>query len=297
MWFFLLLSISYAIAICISTLLSYYYSSLFITGLRCLISGTLILLVEFIYNKTLNIQVNKYKPGYFLAIVFGFIIPLTLNCLVIEHLPATELSIIAITQPILIYLLAAYFFNEKLNKRQFLLLITGTILAFIAVIMEAGIERISLISWQEPIALFDALLLAIGWLSIERLVRLNESANSIAGIGFFLTGIFTMLLSTTKPIRFTYQLSPLFLLLILILVGDLFTTRIRAQMSKQYSATLLSLICIFTPFITALNEQIFKHTQYSYKFFLIIIPSLICFIAFYYEELRTQNKNITLETN
>ncbi len=294
MWFFLLLSGSYAIAICISTLLSYYYSSLFITGLRCLISGALILMVEFIYNKSLNIQISKYKTGYFLAIVFGFVMPLTLNCLVIEHLPATELSIIAITQPILIYLLAAYFFSEHLNKKQLLLLITGTILAFSAVVIEAGIERISLISWQEPVALFDALLLAVGWLSIERLVRLNESANSIAGIGFFLTGIFTMLLSASKPIRFTYQLSPLFLLLILILVGDLFTTRIRAQMSKKYSATLLSLICIFTPFITALNERIFNHMQYSYKFFLIIIPSLLCFIAFYYEEIKIQNKNISL---
>jgi len=291
MWIFLLLSGCYALTIYISTLLNYYYSLLFITGLRCLISSILILIIEFIYNKNCNIQIAKYKSGYFLAIIFGFVAPLTLNCLVIDKLPAAEISVIAITQPIFIYLLAAYFFNEKLNKKQLLLLIAGTVLAFSAVIVEAGIERISLISWQEPLAVFDALLLAIGWLSIERLVKMNESANSITGIGLFFTGITTMLLSTSSPIRFSRQASPLFLLLVLILIGDLFTTRIRARMSKQYSATLLSLICIFSPFITALNEQIFNHRQYSYKFFLIIIPSLLCFIMFYYEEISVQNKN------
>lgn len=290
MWVFLLLSSSHAITTYLSTFLKYYYSSLFMTGLRYLISGVLILVVQLIYNKSFEIKINQYKASYFLAIFLGFVLPLTLNCLVIEHLPATELSIIAITQPILIYLLAAYFFGEKINQKQLLLLITGTLLAFSAVVIEAGTERISLISWQEPLAFLDAILLAIGWLAIERLVKKDESANSITGIGLLFTGVLTMLFALHTPIKFSMQKNHLFLFVMLVLVGDLFTTRLRARMSKQYSATLLALICIFAPFVSALNEQIFEHIHYSYKFFLIIIPALLCFIAFYLEEIKTQNQ-------
>ena len=140
-------------------------------------------------------------------------------------------------------------------------------------------------------------MLAIGWLAIGNLVRLNEPEDAIVGIGLITTGIVASVMSFhLEDISYTIDLIPLGLFILMVWFGDLIVTRMRVKLSKQYSATLLSLICIFVPFITALHQEIFDQQHYSYKFFLIIIPSLICFIAFYYEETKHQSKKNNHQT-
>lgn len=289
----LFLSVCYTIAFYTSTILANYCSPLLLVGLRGLISGTLLLAIRYSYEGRIRTNLRKYKHQYFHAVIFGFIIPFALTALVLNHLPMVDSTIIATTEPILTYILAAYFFKESLNKKQIVYLFLGTAFAFTAVIIEAQLERVSLISWKEPAILMLALILAIGWLAIGNLVKLKEPEDAIVGIGLITTGIVASVMSFHfEAISYTADLVPLALFVLMILFGDLIVTRMRVKLSKEYSTTLLSLICIFVPFITALHQEIFNHQHYSYKFFLIIIPSLICFIAFYYEETKHQSKKI-----
>lgn len=289
----LFLSVCYTIAFYTSTMLASHFSPLLLIGFRGLISGVLLLGVHNYTTKTERTNLKRYKFQYFLAIILGFIIPFILSAAVLDKLPMVDSTILATCEPIITYLLAAYFFSEKLNRRQVLYLISGTAFAFAAVLIEAQLERVSLISWQESIVILIAVFLAAGWLAISKLTSLNEPEDAIMGIGFVSTGAIASLAAMHfEQIKFSVEIMPILLFLLMVFFGDLIVTRMRVKLSKKYSATLLSLVCIFVPFIVATHEQIFKHQQYSYKFFLIIIPSLICFSAFYYEERKLQTKKL-----
>lgn len=289
----ILLSICYTIAFYLATVLTKYYSPLLLVGARGLLSGSILLTLQYLPQKSLGANFTKYKYQYIFAVICGSLIPFVLTSFILNKLPAVDISVIATIEPSLTYIFANYFFGEKLSKRQFLFLFFGTIITFLAVVMEAGIERVSLISWQEPLVLFIAILATIGWLSIEKLKKINEPANTIMGLGLISTGIVATILSfLLEKTKFTFDPIAIVLFLLMLVFGDLIVNRIRTQMiGQKYSATLLSLICIFVPFIMALYEMIFDHIKYSYKFFLILIPALCCFAAFYYEEQKLRIKS------
>jgi len=291
MLIFLFLSLCYIIAFYFSTILTNYYSPLLMVGLRGLVAGSILLTMQYITTKNIVGNIKQYKYQYLLAIFFGFLLPFILNSTILDQLPPVDISVIATVEPVLTYLLAAYFFKEKLGKKQIFYLFFGTFFAFIAIIAEAGTERISLISWQEPMVILIAIVFAIGWLAIEKLIRQKEPANVVTGLGLMFTGMIATLLALRfGHTKFSVAVAPTILFLLMVIFGDLIVSRIRAKIMNQYSATLLSLICIFSPFAIALYEEISKHTHYSYKFFLIIIPSLICFVAFYREETKMHIK-------
>lgn len=289
----LFLSVCYTISFYSSTILANYCSPLLLIGLRGLISGIVLLAIRYTYEGRIRTNLRKHKHQYLHAILFGFVAPFALTALALNNLPVVDSTIIGTCEPIITYILAAYFFKESLNKNQIVYLFLGTAFAFTAIIIEAQLERVSLISWHEPILLLIAFLFAIGWLAIGNLVRLNEPEDAIIGIGFTTTGIVACIMAFhLEEISYSLDIMPLVLFGLMIWFGDLIVTRMRVKLSKEYSATLLSLICIFVPFITALHQKIFDHKHYSYKFFLIIIPSLVCFIAFYYEETKHRSKKI-----
>lgn len=116
---FLLLSICYTAAFYISTSLADYYSPLMMMGIRGLISGSLILTFAYLYNGKIVFQFSKYKLQYFCAIIFGFLVPFVLHSAILDKLPPVDISVVATIEPILTYILAAYFFKEKLSSRQF----------------------------------------------------------------------------------------------------------------------------------------------------------------------------------
>lgn len=289
----LFLSVCYTIAFYISTILANYCSPLLLVGFRSLISGLLLLAIHSAYGKEAKPNITKYKHQYLYAIIFGFVAPFILTAFVLNRLPMVDSTVIATTEPLITYILAAYFFKEVLSKKQIVFLFLGTSFAFAAIIIEARLERVSLISWQEPLILFIAIILAGGWLAIGKLVKLEEPEDAIIGIGLATTGIIAIVLSLhLEDVKFSLEILPLILFVLMIVFGDLVVTRMRAQLSKEYSMTLLSLICIFIPFIAALHQEIFDQKHYSYKFFLILIPSLICFIAFYKEETKNRIKRL-----
>ena len=293
MWILIMLSICYTIAFYLSTILTTYYSPLLLVGARGLVSGSILLTAQYFSQKSLGANFAKYKYQYLFAITCGSLVPFILTSFILNKLPTVDISIIATLEPLLTYILASYFFGEKLGKKQLLFLMLGTLITFAAVIVEAGIERISLISWQEPTVVLIAIVAAIGWLSIEKLVRLNEPTNAIIGFGLMTTGIVACILSLRlETAKFSFNPLAIILFLLMILFGDLIVNRIRTKIIGKYSATLLSLICIFAPFVLALYEIIFEHMHYSYKFFLILVPALGCFAAFYYEEQKIGIKQI-----
>jgi len=291
----LFLSICYTISFYSSTILGNHFSPLLMIGFRGLLSGFLLLAIRYSYEHRIKTNFLKYKHHYIYAILFGFVAPFILAAIVLNHLPVVDSTIIATVEPIITYILAAYFFKEKLSKKQVLYLFLGTTFAFIAIAIEAKVERVSLISWQEAVIIIIAFILALGWLAIGKLVRLKEPEDAIVSIGLIVTGTVAMVMSLfIENVQYSIEATPIMLFISMIFFGDLVVTRMRVKLSKEYSATLLSLICIFSPFITALHQQLFNYQHYSYKFFLIIIPSLICFVAFYREETKYQ-KNILIQ--
>lgn len=290
----LFLSVCYTVSFYSSTLLSDHFSPLFMIGFRGIISGLLLLGLHFSYEKKISANFIKYKKHYAYAIVFGFILPFILGATILNKLPAVDTAAIETAEPMITYILAAYFFRERLSKKQVLYLFLGSIFAFSAVIMEAQIERVALISWQELFVLAIAIIMAIGWLAINKLTHLQEPEEAIVGAGLICAGIAAAIMALySETIKFSVDLIPVALFLLTIIFGDLIVTRMRTKLGKQYSATLISLVCIFVPFITALHQEIFKHEHYSYKFFLIMIPSIVCFIAFYHEELKIQTQRLS----
>lgn len=289
----LFLSFCYTISLYSSTLLTNHCSSLLLTAIRCLSAGILLLLIRYWDKDKTKINIYKHYYQYLYAITFGFIAPFAMTAFVLNHLPMVDSTIISTSEPMLTYLLAAYFFKESLNKKQIAYLFLGTAFAFAAIVFEAKVERVSLISWQEPLILLITAILAVGWLSIGKLVKLNEPEDAIAGVGLLVTGAISLALSfISEKVFCSFNFFSIALFVTMVLFGDLVVTRMRVKLSKKHSATLLSLVCIFVPFITALHQRVFDHKHYSYKFFLIIIPSLFCFIAFYREETKLQSREL-----
>ena len=284
----LLLAICFAISFYISTALATYYSPLLMIGLRGLIAGSILLAMHYFSKTASQINLIKYKYQYLSAITLGFVVPFIFSAFILDKLPIVDLAVIATLEPIATYFVATLFFKEQLNKQQLFYLFLGTVFAFLAVIIEAGIDRISLISWHELVAILAVIVLAVGWIKIGKLTKLNEPEDSITGLGLVSTGIIATLLAyPLNHHRFTIAIVPLVMFFLTIFFGDLIVNRMRVRLTKTHSKTLLSLICIFSPFIIALHEELFHHRHYSYKFFLLAIPSIFCFMAFY----RAETKN------
>lgn len=294
MWPFIFLALCTATAFYISTFLINFYSPLLLVGIRGIISGILVLAIQYYSYGEIKADFLKYKRPYFIVIAFGFLVPLVVQSLILSHLPPVDMSIIGSTEPLFVYTIAYFLFQERLAKTQLLFLFLGTIFAFIAIMIESGFERVLLISWQEPMLLFITLLIAIGWLTISHLMlRLKQPEGVITGVGFLVTGVVSTVLSffLEQP-KFSYQLTPIILFAVTIILGDLITTRTRAKLSKVYTQTMLALINIFSPFIVAFHEQLFHHRYYSPKFFLLLVPSMACFVIFYILERNNQASQI-----
>lgn len=290
MWLFLFLALCMATSFYISTFLVGFFSPLLMVGIRGIVSGILIFIIEYPTTKKLESELIKHKKHYLIAIIFGFLIPLVIQSFILSKMPPVDMSIISSTEPILIYTLAYLFFEEKLAKKQLFYLFAGSLIAFIAIILEADAERVSLISWQEPILLLITTFIGIGWLVISRLVHKHKQPEgTIIALGFISTGITAIALSLKlEEVFFSFEFAPMILFIVMVILGDLITTRMRIKLSKIYTQTMLALINIFSPFIIAIHESIFHSRHYSPIFFLLLIPSMICFIVFYFVECERQ---------
>jgi len=289
MWQVLLLAVCTAIAFDISTVLIKYYSPLFMIGSQSIISGILIMSLHHSTVRAVQNDIILYKKELLLAVFFGFVIPLMVSPILLDQLAPVDISIIGSTQPLLIYFFAYLFFGERLINKQLFFLCLGVFFSFAAIIIESGVERVSLISWREPILLIATMLLAFSWLTISRIVRrfkdIEDIEDVIAGLGFIATGIISLGLAlSTEKIRFSLKLIPFGLFLLAMVLEHLIVIRMRAKFSRKYSQTLLGLLNIFSPFIVGLHEVIFNKHHYSWKFFGLLVPSLICFGIFYYLE-------------
>ena len=281
-----------AISFYLSTFLINFYSPLLMVGIRGILSGSLIFILQYRLDKKIRLEFIKYKLQYSFALIFGFFVPLVVQSFILDKLPPVEMAIISSTEPILIYTLAYLFFKERLAKKQVFFLILGSFLAFVAIILEAGADRITLISWHEPILVTIIMLTGIGWLTITRLVcKLNQSEDLITATGFLTTGIMAILLSIhLENLRCSFQPVPVILFITLIVFGDLVATRMRVRLAKSYTQTMLALMNIFSPFVIAIHEMIFHDRQYSPNFFMLIVPSIMCFIVFYLIERKYHNE-------
>lgn len=254
-------------------------------GIRFIISGFVVLAAQYILDKD-NFRINpKHKALYLKVIILGFFVSYFLASIVLSNLPVVDTSVVTSIEPLFIYILARMFFNESINNKQLALLAAGTAIAFLATATEASVDHAALISWQGALALIVAACFAYGWLVISELVNLDEPEEMAVGVGMICTGAISLLSSFIfESPRIEINSLSIVLFLLIIILGDLVVTRRRAQLNKQYSATLLALISTFIPFTIALHEKIFLHKPFSAKFFLLLIPAFACFIAFYLEE-------------
>ena len=281
----LFLSICYAISFYSTSALIKYCSPLLLMGVRFLLSGSIILAFQFFADKE-NFRINKEHTAlYVKVVILGFFVSFFLASLILDTLPVVDTSLVASVEPLFIYILARMFFKEVITKKQFAFLLAGTIFTFLAVATEASIDHVALLSWKGGMALIVAACFSYGWLVIAQLVSLNEPEEMAVGVGMFCAGIIALLSSFIfETPHISIAPFSIFLFALIIIFGDLIVTKRRAKLSKEHSATLLALISIFSPFIIALHEKLFLHRPISMKFFLILIPALACFIAFYLEE-------------
>jgi drug/metabolite transporter (DMT)-like permease len=269
---------------------------LFVSGVRMLIAGSILL----IYQYFLPLTTFKIKRKHFWIFaqitILGMYATYGLRLYALDVLPIWKVSFFYNLSPFLSAFYAYLLFNERLSAKQWLGLSIG-FLGMIPVLIaqstaEATLGKFFYISIYELFLLISVSLHCYSWLLIQKLVKYKNYDTSIVnGICMASGGLLSLITSymiegpasVYDPIAFCKGIT------FTIFVSNILCHNIYAGLLKKYSATFMSFTSFLSPLFAALYAWAFFQETISWHFYLSIVIVLVGLYVFYQDELKNKS--------
>lgn len=292
----LLIVILYALwaaSISSSKILLTYTSPIFMTGIRMVISGVLLLGYQYFYAHQHFQFDRKHIHYYAQIIVFGILISYFLRFWALEYITATKLLFLYNLAPFMTSLHSYFFLNEKMSRAKWLGMGIGTI-GLIPMLITSSREEASLgefffISWPEIAVIFSVITNSYSWVVIRKLIReKNYSPLMVNGICMFAGGALALVIAfmwegpclVHNPLEFAAWL------LFVILISNIIAHNLYAHLLHRYTATFLSFAGFMGPLFAALYGWLFFNEKVTWHLYVSTIIVFIGLYIFYKDEMR-----------
>jgi len=256
-----------------------YAKPFFLIGIRSILSGSILLFFQFLYNKK-RLIIKRSDWWLFLeAALFQVYLAYIPAFWSLQYLSALKTTIIYSATPFVTAVLAFFILKKNLNKTQILGITVGVsgllpiLLAQTGSSLEQSMElyRISLPEIVLFVAVFSG---AYAWFKVSALMKRGYSFFVINGITMFLGGIMSMFTSIlvediTSPVSSWPHF--LFWLTLLIVFTNLIFYNLYAWLLKRYSITFLSFCGFLSPGFATIYDWLFMSGELGWETILSLI--------------------------
>jgi drug/metabolite transporter (DMT)-like permease len=265
----------------------------FLVGVRMVISGILLLLYQFFYDrKSFSLLKNNWKL-IGIASLLNVYVTNAYELWGMQYITAAKASLIYSFSPFASALLAYLFLSEKMNFKKWIGLFIGVVglipILLTKTLAENKIAHFGFLSLAELALLFAAIATAYGWVSIKQLVYQKGYPIILAnGISMFLGGAISLghsSITESWPNIFSISYLPFWgYTLLATLISSIICYNLYALLLSRYSATFMCFSSFILPFFTALFGWFFLQEIVSWQFYLSATIVFLGLYVFYLEE-------------
>jgi drug/metabolite transporter (DMT)-like permease len=295
MTFIILLQALFATSFPMGKYLLTFASPLFLSGIRMLIAGGILLIYQYFLPRAEFKIKRKHFWIFAQIIVLGMYTTYGLRLYALEVLPIWKVSFFYNLSPFLSALYAYLLFKERLSVKQWI----GLSIGFIGMMpmllsrspQEATLGEFFYISIYELFLIISVSLHCYSWLLIQKLVRhKNYDTSIVNGICMASGGLLSLITSyliegpapVYNPAAFCKGI------IFMIFVSNILCHNIYAGLLKKYSATFMSFTSFLSPLFAALYGWAFFQETISWHFYLSIGIVLLGLYVFYQDELKNK---------
>lgn len=276
-----------------SKVLLTYTKPIFLTGIRMFISGSLLLLYQYIYKgERFNFQ-RRELSLYIQLTLIGIYISYIMRFWALGSISATKSMFLYNTAPFLSAIYSYVLFKEKMTTKQWIGLFVG-VLGLIPILWttspaEQAFGEILFISWPELITFLSVAAYSYSWIVIRKLIRdHNHSPLLVNGVSMFFGGILALItaffVEGTFPVTSFWPFASL--LTFIILLSNILCHNLYGHLLRTYSATFMALAGFLGPPFAAFYGWFLKNEVVTWHFYVSTIIVFFALFLFYKDEMQ-----------
>lgn len=280
----------------ITKILLSYTEPFFLTGIRMLAGGTLLLLYHMAYKKSKTTITKAQFSMYTQIILIGFYLNYIARFWSINHLSSAKASCIFATNPLISSLFSYLFFSEKTSKKQWLGFAFG-ISSIIPLFLPCGLTQNIwswpyIFSWPEWIMLFSVVADCYKWTLIRKLV-LNQTCSPVMVNGLCMTIGGLLALFTAFPAEGLLPISSIApfacYMILYIFISNIISYNLYGFLLRKYTVTFMSLAGFMAPLFASLYGWLFLHETIGINFIIAVCMLAVGLYLFYQDEISSQS--------
>lgn len=272
-----------------------YAEPFFSIGFRMFISGVILVLHTYLYEK----KINKIKFEHIKFFVYLTLCNIYLNSIFeiwgLNNMPSSKVCLIYSLSPFVTSIIAFFVLNEILTIKKIL----GIAIGFIGLIpiiytknmTTLNYTNLAYISYSELSIILAVLFSVIGWILLKKIIELGYSFILANGLSMLTGGILLFIHSyvfgenwhffpVTKWDNF------ITLTLITALISNIICYNLFGYLLNSFSTTFMTFAGLITPFFASFFGWFFLKETISVLFFISISIFLLGLIIFYKEETK-----------
>ena len=287
MWIVFLMYALFASVFPIGKLTLHYIDPFFLTGIRMLLAGTILLLFLSIKAPQKIYFHKKHIPILLLLTLCNVFITNALEFWGLQYMESAKTSLIYSLSPFVSILLSYLFLSEKMTKKKWIGLSIGT-LGFVPIFISSSNEGFSLPEIAVSISAFTAV---IGWIIMKKLIhQMHYPFVTANAFSFILAGIFSLITSAFTESWVIEEWTPVILgTLYIAVIHNVICYNLYAYSLNRFSVSFMTFAGFSNPLFTALFGWLLLGERVGLPFFLSL--GLIIFGIHLYsrEELKRAN--------
>jgi len=292
MFLILLLNALFAFCFIIAKAVLQYSPPIFFIGIRMILAGSILLIYELLIKKErFKIVKSDYSLFAKLSIVHIFI-PYVFEFMGLKYVTAAKTAMLFSLSPFITALVAYFKFHEKLSKLKLAGLTLG-FCGFLPILFnDPSSEKIAGQWWHlslpEIFIIIAVISSAYAWTIIQDNAKKNIPFVLLNGVSMLGGGILSLI---TSFIFEGFDFSPLnclpfiYLMVTIILVGNIASYNLYGLLLKQYTSTFLSFAGFSIPVFTAIFQYFIFGETINTSFYLTLLFVGLGLFVFYRQEL------------
>lgn len=273
-------------------LLGYKVGSIFLTGIRMFIAGSILLIYQYGYAHE-HFVFRRRNLWYYLQIIFfGIYLTYILRFWGLARLPSAKTAFLFNVAPFFAAFYSYISFREKLTRQQWIGLTIGFIGLIPILISSTQPEKqwteFLFISWAEFAVLAAVACQSYSWIIMRRMIREKAYAPTmINGMTMFIGGIFALVTAYFfEPVTPVDNPSAfLSFLALVIVISNIICHNLYAHLLRRYSATFLAFAGFLGPLFSAFYGWLFLAEVVTWHFYLSAAIVFVGLYLFYQHEL------------
>lgn len=269
---------------------------IFFVGIRMFLAGIILWFIYCFQNKRISFKFVKQDIAVLILITLcTTYIPAICKSIALKYMPSSQAAFYGTFDPFITAVYTYFIFNEKLTIQNIIgmcIAISGSLI-LLSSVQTLDYANLLTISMPHLCALLAVAVGRYGWILIQMLLKNGHyTPIEINTITMLASGIFSLITSlifeSYTHISINNYVSFTALILYTVIIGNVISLTMYANLLKQYNATLISLAGFSVPIFVHLYGYLFLSEDLSFTFFIATITTFFGLLIFTSKQLINQ---------